>query len=338
MTCYHPIKAYRSKDINDNGKRPLVFNEKYALNSGNSLSIPCGQCIGCRLERSRQWATRVSLENQLHEKSIFCTLTYDEEHLPRTPNTREATLVPRHFTNFMKLLRFNISKYYPDNGNIRFFGCGEYGSETKRSHYHIIIFGFEPSDKKLYKTTFTGFKLYNSAFLEKCWPYGFINFGSVTFESAAYVARYCTKKITGDGAEEFYGEREPEFVRMSRRPGIAKEWFDKYYKDVYPNDYIVIRDGIKVRPPKYFDKLAEKYFPDMLDDVKEARIEAGAKSIKRDLEIRGLSDYVKNSVRHDYYSIRELESMFYEFEVLPVKEEVQSAKMQKLKRPLEGVL
>lgn len=339
MTCYHPITAWRSAELNDNGKRPLVFNQKFALPESDEVHVPCGQCIGCRLEQSRQWATRVSLENQLHDKSIFMTLTYDDEHLPYQidGDTGEMvpTLRPKHFTNFMKLLRFNIEKYYPNNGKIRFFGCGEYGSETKRPHYHIILFGFEPPDKKIYKTTFTGHKLYNSAFLEKCWNRGFINFGNVTFESAAYVARYCTKKITGEAAAEHYGVKEPEFVRMSRRPGIAKEWFDKYKNDVYPQDFIVIRDGIKCRPPKYFDKLAEKFFPDLFEEIKSYRVDNSVNSVRNELDFRGI--YVnKPSADNSRYSLRELESMFYEYEVLPVKEEVCQAKMKKLKRPLEG--
>lgn len=339
MTCYHPIHAFRSAIVNDNGKRPLVFSRKNALPESPELSIPCGQCIGCRLEQSRQWATRVSLENQLHDKSIFCTLTYDDEHLPYKVDAETGEMVPTlkpiHFTNFMKLLRFNIEKYYPNNGKIRFFGCGEYGFETKRPHYHIIIFGFEPVDKKRYKTTFTGHTLYNSDFLEKCWKFGFINFGNVTFESAAYVARYCTKKITGAAAVFHYGVKEPEFVRMSRRPGIAKEWFSKFKDDVYPQDFIVIRDGIKCRPPKYFDKLAEKYFPDMFDVVKEKRIKDSIDSVHNDLEVRGI--YVDKPDFSSYYTFRELENMFYEAEVLPVKEEVKKAQFNKLKRPLEGV-
>lgn len=336
VTCFHPLHAWYAPGKTKNGKRNIVFNSKFALDPTNTISLPCGQCVGCRLDRSRRNAVQVSLENQMHEQSIFCTLTYDDEHVPYivNPDTGEMlqTLKPKDFTLFMKRLRRSIEYHYPNNGKIRFFGCGEYGDKTQRPHFHIIIFGFEPPDKKLYRTTFNGDKLYNSEFLEKCWPKGFINFGSVTFESAAYVARYCMKKITGEMAEDFYQGRCPEFVRSSNRPGIGASWFDKYKDDVYPGDFVVIRDGVKCKPPKYFDKLYEKYFPDSFALIRENRQKKAQDIVHQEIIERDIK--LPDSVYS--ISMRELEKCFYEYEVLPVKEEVCKSKVKRLKRKLEG--
>lgn len=338
MTCFSPRRAWRTSRINKNGKSPLTFHGDDKYRVGSSFPLPCGQCVGCRLARSREAATKITLENMLHEKSIFLTLTYADEFLPYivNPETGEmlSTLKPQDFTLFMKRLRRQIAYHFPDNGNIRFYGCGEYGTENQRPHYHIIIFGFEPSDKKLYKTTFRGDKLYNSDFLEKCWPKGFINFGNVTFESAAYVARYILKKINGDMSEEHYQGRCPEFVRYSNRPGIGANWLEKFKSDVYPNDYVLIRDGIKVKPPRYFDKLYEKWFPEDFVKIKENRIKNFAQSIHEELKLREVKLPIYEEVTKAF--MEELESFYYDAEVLPIKEEVQASKLKQLKRRLEG--
>jgi hypothetical protein len=115
--------------------------------------------------------------------------------------------------------------------------------------------------------------------LAKLWPYGFVTIGEVTMESCAYVARYVTKKIKGKDAENHYiywdpltGEGtpiEPEYATMSRKPGIGKEWFDKYKSDIYPHDYVVLKKH-KIRPPRYYDKLLTE---EELEKIKEKRQE-----------------------------------------------------------------
>ena len=211
MTCFHPLKAWYSKDINPTGKRSLVFRPDEALDFHDELRVPCGRCIGCRLETSRQWAARIECEKSLYDQSIFLTLTYSPENL------KSLSLIPEDLTKFMKRLRKYVKSKY--DKEIRFFACGEYGSQLSRPHFHVIIFGWRPLFCKKYN-----YNLFTSSEIEKIWKYGFCPFGDVTFESAAYVARYVTKKINGDKADEHYNGRIPEFVRMSRRPGIASSW------------------------------------------------------------------------------------------------------------------
>lgn len=242
--------------MNPTGKRNLVFNRKDALDPTFPVEIPCGQCIGCRLERSRQWAIRCVHEASLYEENCFLTLTYSPENLPVN-----GSLDKSHFQKFMKRLR----KRFPDR-KIRYFQCGEYGDLYQRPHYHACLFNFDFPDKQLYKVT-DGIRTYTSELLEEIWGLGFCIIGSVTFESAAYVARYITKKITGEKASEHYGDRQDEYVTMSRRPGIATDWFNTYKDDVFPSDFIVI-NGKKVGVPKFYDGLLEE---EVLDAIKKDR-------------------------------------------------------------------
>jgi hypothetical protein len=141
-----------------------------------------------------------------------------------------------------------------------------------RPHHHAILFGFDFPDKKLFQVR-DGVRLYVSKMLSELWPFGYSTIGDVTFESCAYVARYITKKVTGEIAEEHYQGRKPEFITMSRRPGIGYDWLQEYLPDVYPNDFLMIRDGIKMKPPKYYDSIYDKIDPEAFALIKRKRIE-----------------------------------------------------------------
>lgn len=263
MACFHPLTAYRGR-----GGR-IVFDSSQRI--GPEMQLPCGQCIGCRLERSRQWAVRMMHEAQLHEDNCFITLTYSPENLPRDGSLNKA-----HFQGFMKRLRARFS-----GRKIRFFHCGEYGEQLQRPHYHACLFGFDFPDKVFYKHVGDS-RLYLSQILEDTWRFGFCSIGEVTFESAAYVARYITKKVTGDLADDHYlsfdpvtGESfvlQPEYVTMSRRPGLASAWFEEYCNEVFPSDEVIAR-GFACRPPRYYDKLFEAAHGD-LDFIKRERRKA----------------------------------------------------------------
>lgn len=270
------MKGWKSLEVNPSGKRSITFNKKFAL-PHEPLEVPCGQCIGCRLERSRQWAIRLTHEKQLHEDSCFITLTYAPEKLPPFGSLRK-----KDFQDFMKRLR----KRYAHK-KIRFFHCGEYGENFGRPHYHAIIFGLDWSDKEHLFTTKRGDKVYTSKKLEDLWGLGNASTAAVTFESCAYVARYVTEKITGKAALHHYNkidldtgeilaERSPEYVTMSRRPGIGKLWFDKFTTDVFPLDEVVLR-GQKMKPPKYYTALYEHLNPDDFARLKALRKAAALK-------------------------------------------------------------
>lgn len=278
------MSVWYSKQINDkSGKRSITWNPTEALEPDAPFSIACGQCIGCRLERSRQWAIRCVHESQLWDDNCFITLTFSPEALEKRSNPYSVDV--RDFQLFMKRLRKQFGS------NIRFFHCGEYGEKYRRPHYHAALFNFDFADKVLFSEV-NGYRLYTSEALSRLWPFGFSTVGTLTFESAAYVARYITKKLNGEKAEstlhykvidydtgEIVAERVPEYTTMSRRPGIGKQWFDKFKSDVYPEDFVVI-NGKRMRPPKYYDKLLEKEDIFTFSDIKMERIQSAMDHIE----------------------------------------------------------
>lgn len=260
MGCDFPLTAYRSQEFNpETGRYRLTFNSKNAL-SGTPIKVPCSKCMGCKLERSRQWAVRCMHESRLHSENSFLTLTYDREHLPI-----DYSVHPRVMQLFFKKLRKQL---YPKK--VRFFLGAEYGDLNLRPHYHIILFGHDWPDKVFYERTERGDELYTSKLLSVVWPNGLATVGAVTFESAAYTARYCTKKITGPMASDFYVREHPdhhficrvrpEFALMSRKPGIGARWIEQFGGEVYQSDSVIV-NGRQARPPRFYDQqLSEEDF------------------------------------------------------------------------------
>lgn len=270
MPCYCPLEGYWSREVGESGKRRVVFDVHEGYHD-LPVKVPCGQCVGCRLERSRQWAIRCMHEASLHDENCFITLTYADEYLPE-----RGSLDRKAFPKFMKRLR----KRY-EGRKIRYFHCGEYGTVSLRPHYHACLFGFDFEDKELW-TTRGGFPVWRSSVLEKLWPFGLSEVGSVTFESAAYVARYIMKRRLGDGSEAEGRDSsvsdgvsgdvcvEREYATMSRRPGIGREWLEKFGGETYLQDGVVVR-GRLMRPPKYYDDQFESLYPDVLESIKKRR-------------------------------------------------------------------
>lgn len=267
MPCYHPLVCYRSREgKNSNGNWPVVFNRSSGY-SDRELLVPCGKCIGCRLERSKQWASRCVHESRLWDSNYFLTLTYDDAHLPP-----DRSLKPKDLQDFWKRLRKAVfspsglgrvpayevldGKRTVVNG-IRYFACGEYGDTSLRPHYHAIVFNLDIPDLIPYKRSFDGSQLWVSNWLSRLWGFGHVVIGSVTFESCAYVARYVTKKIYGLDAPEHYAGREPEFCRSSTRPGIGACWFIRYADEVAQHGFVLI-NGVKNPIPRYYLKRLEK--------------------------------------------------------------------------------
>ena len=258
MTCYHPLTAYWA--VSKNGDRSITFDFNKSTRSGAPVKLPCGQCIGCRLERSRQWAVRCMHEASMYRNNCFVTLTYSNEYLPEN-----MSLVKADFQKFMKRLRKRCGSA------VRYYYCGEYGENFGRPHYHAILFGYDFKDKVYWRQNTNGDRCYRSAFLEELWPFGLCEIGDVTFQSAAYVARYVMKKRTGKDADEYYNGRLPEFNDMSRRPGIGALWLEKYQGDVYPHDFLVMNEK-KMRPPRFYDNRYEINYPAELQAIKEKRV------------------------------------------------------------------
>jgi len=195
-------------------------------------------------------------EAQMHADNVFATLTFDDEYLPR-----EGVSV-RDLQLFFKRLR--------KRGRFRYYACGEYGEKFGRPHYHALLFGMDFPDRVRIEDSPSGAMQWRSDVLDRVWGQGRAVLGSVTFESAAYVARYVCKKVTGKAAEDHYSvvDRDTgeivtmgsEFATMSRRPGIGKSWLLRYVSDVYPSDEVIAR-GHPSRVPRYYDKVIEAERP-----------------------------------------------------------------------------
>ena len=249
----------------------------------------------------------------MHENNAFITLTYSDKNLPYG-----HSLDHRHWQTFFKRLK-RRPRGVPDL-KIRFYMCGEYGpNATRRPHFHALLFGHHFPDQYWWKNSpGTNLPLYRSKTLEKSWTAGHSYIGTVTFKSAAYVARYCMKKINGPEADEHYNPHDPdtgelkypnplkpEYNRSSLKHGIGYPWFEKFGDEVYPADEIVM-DGYRQRPPKYYDKLYERTDPDGFQAVLSSRIAAA-------------KEQTENATP----------------ERLKVRETVLEAKLKRLKRNLE---
>ena len=310
MSCYHPLTAYESgREKTKNGKKVVFFNPaNYDPGYGDrKILLACGQCIGCRLDYSLEWAQRIMHEKTLHEQSWFITLTYNDENLPISQSIdnetgeyfENSTLKPKELQDFLKRLRDHQERDF--DKKIRFFACGEYGDQSARRHYHAIIFGLQIPDLKTYKISANKDMIYTSEYLEKIWGKGFVTVGEVTTESAAYVRRYIMKKQKGFLAEDYKVLKiEPEFTRMSRRPGIGREYYEAN-KEMFKLDEVFIKKKngtIKLKPARYYEKKYDLENPKELEKIKKHRREIAIRN--REVEISKMSiDY------NEYLNLKE---------------------------------
>lgn len=266
MTCYHPLKAFRTPT-------GVVFNELNRHDILGGIDLACGQCLGCRLKRARDWSLRIVHESTLYSDNCFVTLTYARDKLPP-----DSSLCYRDYQLFMKRLR----KANPGR-RIRFFMCGEYGPVNLRPHYHACLFNINFRDRTPLGTSASGTPYFDSKVLREIWSHGHVSVQDLNRSAAAYCARYIVDKVTGDAAEAHYSSvdgdgvissRVPEFCHCSLKPGIGADWFRKFNSDIFPHDFVV-SDGERFTPPKYYDRLKKRLNPSdvVLDRIEFARQE-----------------------------------------------------------------
>lgn len=282
MSCYHPLLA--SVDVDDAGKKHLHFLPskytpsllKYQVDSDltitkrledgslgtitvpyqNLMKVPCGKCIGCKFDYTKQWSDRMIMELADNDgKGIFVTLTYNNDHVPFAVDENglpvSFSLQKRDFQLFMKRLR----KRFPDK-SIRFFACGEYGGHTLRPHYHAIIYGLTLSDfPDLYVHGMNELNqlYFVSSLFTNIWSNGFTLLSDVSYKTCAYVARYNVKKAYGDNIKP-NDLAEDSFVLMSRRPGIASRFYDSNpdFFDTMSAYFADSNGSVRVSCPSYF--------------------------------------------------------------------------------------
>lgn len=337
MACYNPLHAMARKR-EGSFKKDLVFGnfdenchhyERDGKVYSEFMLIPCGQCIGCRLEYSRQWAIRCMNEAKMWKNNYFVTLTYRDEHLPCADNilVNESTgevvldeitgevkvieshpLVPDDLTKFIKLLRRELEYHYNWTG-VRFYACGEYGSKYQRPHYHIILFNMPELDLDIYSKR-NNFIIFTSNFIDKVWKKGYNTVAEVNFDTCAYVSRYMLKKHKGKDFE-FYSDNGlvPEFTRCSRRGGIGQKYFEDNWQRIYAHDEDVLStpSGVRyIKPPKYYDKLFDIDHAEYLSYLKQKRKESAEAALASQLANSSLTkeQYLKQKLYNKSFDIK----------------------------------
>lgn len=279
MKCLNPQVAYicGTRVSKDGVVSPhLVFSYAEALQyyvrifataavaalERNEISVPCGKCAACAIRKRKDMTTRLTHEASVHDKCCFLTLTYDDDHVP--VNNGDYTLVVSDVQRFMKRLRRHL-EYIPHGKQsvgkvrdhvdhpIRYYVVGEYGTHTHRPHYHVIIFGWSPSDVAFWKQKGKVIT-YLSKQIQKLWPDGFSTVQQVSPYVAKYCARYVSKKFTTDWVPSI--SQLPEFILSSRRDGgIGAPWFDKFGESACKNNFVTYRCGdliCKATVPRYY--------------------------------------------------------------------------------------
>ena len=301
MSCYKPlIRLYNPNDREQSGRvyslarfsqlcgkqmkyEDLMYNPKVML-------IPCGQCIGCRIRQREDWTTRIELEARDYPKEEvwFITLTYDDEHVPgmivktgeimrkvqytwKPGEKRPSSVQILLYEDIQKFLK-RLRKAY--RGKLRYFVAGEYGEQTARPHYHMILYGWKPTDlENLYKIHHNGY--YTSEWLKGLWRMGQIQIAQAVPETYRYVAGYVTKKmyeIDGKKANAYYklGQTKP-FACMSLKPGLGDHYYQEHKAEIWRQGYIQCTNGKRAQIPRYYEKQMEAENPQRLWRIKQNR-------------------------------------------------------------------
>lgn len=321
-----PVGTHVDKEMQERITYKFIGHHEWKLmmkgmqnNAMSFIEVPCGKCLECRIQRTRQWADRCVLEAKKYKDNYFVTLTYDDDHLPE-----RNSLKPKDLQDFMKRLRKKFKGV-----KIRFFACGEYGDISWRPHYHLLLFNCPLNDLSYVfmhkdvvdidlttgKNVYSDYRIdlrppssssdlmYSKTIYDLWQNKGFISVGRVEFDSAAYVAQYINKKLDG-AAAKLYDELKivPPFLRMSNRPGIGADYFNTH-DEIHNEDHIIIPGDGEAHVsavPRYFDKLfVKKYGQDVFDPIKIKRnrkkiITANTRlsNFKKDIDReRKLNDY-----------------------------------------------
>lgn len=277
MSCYTPLEAWRQA-----GSSLLTFNNRERLRRDQApnvsvMMLPCGKCVGCLLDRSLSWAVRCEHEAQSHEENYFLTLTFNDQYLPRDYSLRSW-----HLQDFWKRVRHALdaeSDFFDgvfqgqDAPRFKYYAAGEYGDENFRPHYHASVFGLPL--RKLgdlrYHAKSNDFILYRSDWLERYWPWGFSTVAELSFETAAYVARYCMKKVFKDGPDA-YAEAGivPERSWISK--GLGRAWYEEFAAETWRDDYIVNSRGHQMVVPRTYMRWLEASDVRAAERIKKARL------------------------------------------------------------------
>lgn len=314
------------------------INQEHALkgNMHRWQTIPCRNCYACKLSYSAEWATRIVYECSLHTHNYFITLTYDDTHLPVAESVdipekiwnkkeqkydikwhhgendgseicNQGTVYEQHILKFLHDLRQDLHRHKNHTG-VKVFYAAEYGTEHGRPHYHLILMNCPLDITKFYDTHIDeNHKAHwKSKEISKLWDKGIHDIAEVEWSCAAYVARYCMKKLHDKEPEEYAKEcKLPEYIRMSRN--IGRKWYEEHKGEIYETDEIITktvkgRSG-SIKPPKAWDRLYEKEYPEAMALIKESRKHAAERSAALERQLSDYTDYQKLLMKYERVSI-----------------------------------
>lgn len=258
MVCQNPVIMYRLPGVNPlTGKlhpprsyRQIV-DSSLPIDKYQECAVPCGKCLSCLKNKARDLMVRAFHEAKMHDASSFITLTVDDEHIDAV--FPHHSLTHRPFQLFFKRLRKASKK------QLRYLMCAEYGEHTERPHYHVIIFGLSPDERRPVaivksdpllgtdRTLYSGF--YDSKLIKDAWPYGNVFVGSVTPGSIAYCTGYTLKSFVLGRDAKWYKAHglAPEYIKWSRRPGLGVDWLSSYVGDCWRREDLFEPDLVENR-------------------------------------------------------------------------------------------
>ena len=289
-------------DIGIDGLRKLFYGRYRKIEY-----IPCGKCISCQLSYSRDKATQIMMHKEYGYNGgkypdgtcWFLTVTYSDEYLKTTKVVNTETgeinegisLSKEDHQKFIKRLR----KAYPEI-KIQYVLAGEYGSKTQRPHYHLIIYGLPLEQEQFKKVGVNNLNqpTWELKKLSDIWGMGYVNIGRVTWQSAAYVARYTLKKAFKK--DKLWYEMQgmlPEYIVWSN--GIGKQYFLDNYEKIYKTDSVPITSKIGLlKPPRSYDRMLKEIDPKLFAEIKRKR---DYESIVREKQLNGSTDYTPEERR-----------------------------------------
>lgn len=346
------MKKYcKEHDINSSQMEKL-------LKEGTAKIIPCGQCLECRLNYAKNWAARCEVESYYHENNHFITLTYDDEHVPvinkitgeiyrglKNPidyynynkHYEVLNLFKKDVQDFLKRLRDWAKRYnlYDDaKEGLRYFYCGEYGTDKHRPHYHLIVYGLKIPDLE-YKYSKKGYMHFVSDMIDKIWGNGLVDIGGVDYKSCQYVARYIVKKQKGKTGKEWYHEQglNREFVNMSLKPAIGLKYYEEHREEIYNIDMIYLKEGRKQKPPKLYD---------LKEDAKQLEKELGIDEntiLEMQKEIGQIREYNRKQQRDvEKIAVPKMESIYMKELKKERRKKAMDALFAKLAKTTVGLL
>ena len=300
----------------------MLCSNPISINAG---LVGCGQCLACRINKRREWVHRIMLESSVRGDNAFVTLSYNDENLPRLEDGR-GNLVPKDMQDWLKRFRKSIEPI-----KVRYYGVGEYGDDTERPHFHFALFNY-PScvrgityggnpkliyDEERHKTRTFCCAVCDAVY--RSWGKGAVVLGTLTEDSANYIAGYVVKKMTRPEDIRLEG-RHPEFARMSLRPGIGSDAMHDVASTVLEFDLVesqgdvpsALRHGTRLLPLGRYLRGQLRLFATGTKDVPEITKKAfeDEQQRLRDLQMAspGATPLKKIKLEEDYGKLRNLDA------------------------------